>query len=604
MDEDLPRRTFLTGGSVVGAVVIAGCTDVFDGDGTDEDVQSPDGNGTDDASTSSDGNEGTSELENEPPEITSFDASLEGYGTRVAVYLVGEDGNGIENATVAMGDKTIEENPGNTSVELEDSIDNVQELDIEEPEVIFRLEDQNGDAVEEILDLAQDYPGVENNPDIEIEAESRNGQLVLHIDAQDDIGLHQIQTLLDWDYENEQVEEVTGTDRIEQLEKILEEGDAEQIEPGRIVDVHVTARDTFGNTSSARAEQYIREFEPLEDQDLEIGAVYMPFFEHSGQWRDCAVGRPAVGRYYIDDEEALNRHGDLMQGHGISRLQFDFVNDGRWRPFLRTRENTLLEEVPLEVMYVIGNSMRWRDHNTVGEELDEALGVIRDEFFEQKNHAERDGRPTVKFWSISGVTWDGDETGRELINYVEKEHGGFTEFGEYLRDQLTVDGTEPYMIGGFRTTGQVIYEHGIDAHWMEDRVELAGAFDAVSNWTGDNPAGETVSQEDHIQFQEETFEGYEMIAEKHGIDFIPVALPGFDDRDNDCWGNDRYIPSDADHLQEQLKLADDYRTTDRIDIASFNDWGEGHQIEPGTYQGESYGTERLDVVKKFVQGDG
>lgn len=328
----------------------------------------------------------------------------------------------------------------------------------------------------------------------------------------------------------------------------------------------------------------------------------MPFFERKVQWRDCAVGTPTVGRYYMDNKEALSRHGDLMQGFGISRLQFDFYEPGQTSPFLGTRSETLLEDTPLEVMYVIANSMEWRGNKTIRERLDECLGTIREKFFEQENYVERDGRPTVKFWNISWVVWGGNDASAATKAAIQREWGDFEAFGSYLREELTVDGTDPFLIGGFGNFGQR-YPNLPGGDWLENNVSLARAFDAVSNWTGNNPAGETVSQEEHVAFQGDNFAGYQEMADDLGIEFIPVVQPGFDDRQNSCWGSNRYIPRGPGHLESLFELADEYGTTDRIDVASFNDWGEGHQIEPGTYRGEDYGTEYLDVVKEFVGSD-
>ncbi|GAB7008394.1 hypothetical protein [Halorubrum trueperi] len=301
-------------------------------------------------------------------------------------------------------------------------------------------------------------------------------------------------------------------------------------------------------------------------------------------------------------EAALHRHGDLMQGFGISRLQFDIYEPEQTSPFLETRSNTLLEETPLEAMYVISNSMQQRGSNTLREQLDACLGTIRDDFFEQENYAERDDRPTVKFWNISWAAWGGNDASAAVKEFIEREWDDFEAFGGYLRQELTVDGTEPFLIGGFGGLGRT-YSNVKEGEWVETNVSLARAFDAVSNWTGDNPANETVSQGAHIAFQEENFAGYEALADDLDIEFIPVVQPGFDDRQNKCWGSNRYIPRSPGHLEAMFDVADNYGTTDRVDVASFNDWGEGHQIEPGSYRNEDYETEYLEVVKSFVTED-
>lgn len=76
-----------------------------------------------------------------------------------------------------------------------------------------------------------------------------------------------------------------------------------------------------------------------------------------------------------------------------------------------------------------------------------------------------------------------------------------------------------------------------------------------------------------------------------------MVFPGFDNRDNDRWGVDRYVPRDPSHLRQLIELAERYKTTDRINIATFNGWAEGHQIEPGSFRDEDYITEYLDVIR-------
>lgn len=49
-------------------------------------------------------------------------------------------------------------------------------------------------------------------------------------------------------------------------------------------------------------------------------------------------------------------------------------------------------------------------------------------------------------------------------------------------------------------------------------------------------------------------------------------FPGYDERENTCYGKDRVIPRSQHQFNQMLDLADRYRSTDRITVASFNDW--------------------------------
>lgn len=57
----------------------------------------------------------------------------------------------------------------------------------------------------------------------------------------------------------------------------------------------------------------------------------------------------------------------------------------------------------------------------------------------------------------------------------------------------------------------------------------------------------------------------------------------------------RYIFSRVDR-ESKITPSDQYRTTDRV-FVPYNDWIEGHTIEPGTFTGTDYGTTYLEVVK-------
>ena len=88
------------------------------------------------------------------------------------------------------------------------------------------------------------------------------------------------------------------------------------------------------------------------------------------------------------------------------------------------------------------------------------------------------------------------------------------------------------------------------------------------------------------------------------MEFIPIARPGYDERwdTGDYRTTERYLPRDPERFRQLLQLADQYRTTERVFVC-YNDWIEGHTIEPGTFTGTEFGTKYLEVVKEFQQPD-
>ena len=142
-----------------------------------------------------------------------------------------------------------------------------------------------------------------------------------------------------------------------------------------------------------------------------------------------------------------------------------------------------------------------------------------------------------------------------------------------------------------------------DEIYSDQEMNFATSFDAVTNWVGKLEPGEKMPQEEHYPDKRSNFEGYKEFSEDHDIGFAPMIAPGFDDRTStkECWGGNQYLPRSPEYFEELLELADDYRTIDRINIATWNDWPEGTAIEPGVFEGEDHGTEYLEVLRDFHQ---
>lgn len=88
-------------------------------------------------------------------------------------------------------------------------------------------------------------------------------------------------------------------------------------------------------------------------------------------------------------------------------------------------------------------------------------------------------------------------------------------------------------------------------------------------------------------------------ATDHELDFIPTVMARFDDQANNRWGENRYVPRAPGHLWDTLALAEQYRTVEKVNVATFNDWAEGTQIEPGTFRDKSYGADYLKRIYWF-----
>lgn len=320
---------------------------------------------------------------------------------------------------------------------------------------------------------------------------------------------------------------------------------------------------------------YERRYEPVSPSNFDVGVVYIPFI--GDKFGDCITERvPAVGYYDMTDSRAINRHVDQMQGHGVSTLMFNFgeadPDFDRYRQFRRAE---LADEIDLEAFWVI-NRIFQRDLD-----LERYLDFMREEMLKRDNYSRHEGRPVVQCWGADYLRWH-DET-RE---HLRSEYGGLAEFVEHVRDRLSVGGTEPYLVA--REPDPGVYP------------EFGRAFDGYADWFAALGRLGQPSWDEFVAAKVEIAERVRSFADQHDRDFLPMAVPGFDDRANACWGDDRHVPRSPDNLSASLAVADDYATRDRISIATFNDWTEGHQIEPGTMHGDDYGTDYLERVREFA----
>lgn len=334
---------------------------------------------------------------------------------------------------------------------------------------------------------------------------------------------------------------------------------------------------------------YERKYEPVEDAKVDVGAVYIPFL--GDMWGRCAKGQPAVGQYGMTDSTAVNRHVDQMQGFGISTVMFNFsvLDDAKY--FERFVEAELTDDIPIDLFYNISNALKWRGDKTVKEQLDAHAEYIREQFLRRENVSTHYGRPTVSFWDVDYLTWGGNEQSADVKRGILDEWGNYEDFMTYLRSQLTVDGTDPYLIGDF-------HDNAIGGY-SEEATELNRQFDAATNWTGLTNPGETVPWEDAFEHMRRNYEAIRSFTEEHDMNFAPMVLSGYDDRGNECWGGGKHVPRAPEHLASLLELADEYRTTDWINLATFNGWPEGHQVEPGRFDGTDYGTAYLEAIEEF-----
>lgn len=204
----------------------------------------------------------------------------------------------------------------------------------------------------------------------------------------------------------------------------------------------------------------------------------------------------------------------------------------------------------------------------------------------RENAATYDGCPIFNFGNAPQLL------GPYHREKVEEEWGGHKAMISEVRQQLRLDGTDPFFVVGLA---------GLDGTYDTKLAEFVTPVDAVTTWQGAGAWGDDnqATWEEAHRFMDEMIRGHREFMDAHDMEFIPYVFPGFDDRHNTWWGGDRLTPRSPSHLAQLFELADEYRTTDMVNIATWNDWTEGSVIEPGTFRGNDFGTAYLEVVEDF-----
>jgi hypothetical protein len=341
----------------------------------------------------------------------------------------------------------------------------------------------------------------------------------------------------------------------------------------------------------------------MDDPPLDVGAVYIPFIEE--KWDDCfeeeSVASPAIGQYglttahdEITPERAIRWQVDTMRAYGITTCMYNYNGTEKGNERARTiLEHPAMAELAMEPFYIISHALKWnqdRDFRTV---LEEDCAFMREVFLDRDHVSTLDGRPIVGFWDVNWMIWAGDEVSKDVRDRLMAEFGDWGGLVDFLRSELTIDGTEPYLLGEVRRALSTNRDHF---------ASLDSEFDGLTNWTALPGGVDWATQSEALDLLDRNLAAMAEFATDHDQDVAPMVSPGFDDRPNTCWGGDRYIPRSVSYFEHQLAIAEEHRTVDRLCIATWNDWTEGHQIEPGTFQGEDYGTDYVEAVRS-VQAD-
>lgn len=344
-------------------------------------------------------------------------------------------------------------------------------------------------------------------------------------------------------------------------------------------DATPSSTDETPTEPSATATGDDREYEPV-DAEMDLGVRYVL---DQASW-SCFDREPAGGTYTGVDTAVVNRHVDQLRGFGVNRVVIPLRAPSDRARFERFRRAELADELAVEFRYPLP-TVALSDRDVAAD-----IEFLREQI-QAENYTTQDGRPVLTIGLLTRFLADVEASAR-LRRALPGE--SVAAFLERIRTELTVDGTEPYLVAGMglASPSRAIAE-------QQRYPAVFAAVDAVTNhhWrfdTGDEEWDRT------LQRTRTAHAGLVALAEAADLDVLPLVFPGFDTVTNGCVDGGKRAPRAPEHLDTLLSLARSRATTDRVRVASFNDWRRGTQIEPGTADGDDYGTDYLDRVRAAV----
>ncbi len=331
---------------------------------------------------------------------------------------------------------------------------------------------------------------------------------------------------------------------------------------GREYEVRIEVTDEAGNRQVETIKTpYIRQYEDIAGQDsLLVGAYYYPWYGEERHWEEGYKGTPLLGEYDSRSPVVISRHIDWATGHGI-----DFFMVSWWGP--RSYEDETLKSYLLK--NPLAGSMRfailYETGRLKGLSFAEAKKVLEEDFdylnrtyFSDPRYLRIRGKPVVEIYLARALP----------KSVLEAIYGYRMKYGFYL-------------------LGDLVY-------WQNpSEASKVRYFDGVTSYNMHTSVPGILND----------FEG--RLREKYGewlrylralgVDFIPSAIPGFDDRA--VRSGNLPLPRSVERFKEQLMMALDYSWPRKIImITSFNEWHEYTSIEPSV----EYGMKYLEAVREVV----
>lgn len=355
---------------------------------------------------------------------------------------------------------------------------------------------------------------------------------------------------------------------------------------GQENEIQITIINTGDNQRTEIQTTYTRRYTLVTEIPWTVSCKYRP---GGGNW-NCKAGTPQIGAYEQASRNA-NRHLDQMTGHGVRRVQLRFRPDQLQTPEKRIIDSGLSEGFRIQYQFDIVQSI---DNGTLQNDLRKLKQRI--ESIDPVHRDLENSSPVISILSV--YSFGGDDTeSKRLEKAVNDRYGGFSELMELVRSTLRIDDSDPYLIA---ETGMGLSR---PRNGTDEFLSWVKSFDAITHplWLGDMGPNYLKA----VRKVESLSRNKWRWATENNLDFIPVVFPGYDNRENECWETESaYVKRTVNGFRRSLAVASEYATTDRLTVASFNDWFDGTQVEPGTADGSQYGTSYLEQIKELQQDRG
>ena len=296
------------------------------------------------------------------------------------------------------------------------------------------------------------------------------------------------------------------------------------------------------------------------------------------------TGTPSLGLYTSQSRDVIDTHLEWARQSGIDFFLLSWWGPpgsewpGDWCDSVIRRnfvENPSLPNIRFAILYETTGRFQANldiDHPANKATLLSDFDYLAQTYFSNPYYLRINDRPVIVIYASRIIS--GDEAGavRDLREHIRANYG-----------------VELYLIGD-----EVYWEAYYDNFLQYGLTwEHFDAVTAYSMWTDTSLVeGGFPAFLEQVQIVYETWFRF---AAEEGVDFIPNVMPGFDDRNlRPTRQENRVIHRSADGFREYVNIAKTYVDQDisMLLVTSFNEWGEGTNIEPSQAEGSAY----LDIV--------